>query len=417
MAEYDEIHARLAPFLENNRDANIEQRGRFCVITSPWADPTFVVVVASTEHALVDALNAVQLPPRFSALWHRDSKDLEFIYTPAPVDPNLRSRSFAFGSQGRTFQCEFGSASDRLLLIADAIRPIAPSPATEYRNLLAFQVFMRCRKRVLDLDNELAVEPTSFWIRNVDIAEIDVVGLARSLNFYMHYFDHHTPRIILHEEPQERAPTSDPIRYPHGPFPTSISGRQLDPYLLGLWETSASGEPLRRFLYSYQIIEYVAYYYMKEAALHTVKRILASPATPVQINEAARQIHEAVVANQSIGEPDKIKAVVKQLVDPTVIWKEIEPNLDYFCSEVKFDGGFTLSALLSKRCDLDDFQVVWNSGSFPDTLRHLRNALVHSREARMGGVIAPTRANYDLLRPWLGPLSVTAMQVVACWEA
>lgn len=74
-------------------------------------------------------------------------------------------------------------------------------------------------------------------------------------------------------------------------------------------------------------------------------------------------------------------------------------------------SGFTLSPLLKEGWRFDDFRSMWNP-AYPQTLTKLRNSLVHARESWMTGVIAPTTANYERLRPWLGPLSLTAMQVM-----
>ena len=60
---------------------------------------------------------------------------------------------------------------------------------------------------------------------------------------------------------------------------------------------------------------------------------------------------------------------------------------------------------------MDDFRVSW-SPKFGDTLRRIRNALVHARESRMVEVIAPIGENYEKLAPWLPPLRVAAMDAI-----
>jgi hypothetical protein len=80
-----------------------------------------------------------------------------------------------------------------------------------------------------------------------------------------------------------------------------------------------------------------------------------------------------------------------------------------------FDGGFRLPPLIKDDWKKEDFFTAWTP-KLPDALRKIRNALVHSREARMVNVIAPTRKNYHLLRPWIQPLQIIAYHTLVYRE-
>lgn len=415
MGKSDSNHTRedLASFFANNPDAIYDEKDNG-TIACPWDDTTLELRVPKSDTSLVAALNAVHLPPRFTALWHEDSKDLEVIWGPTPSADQIRSRSFDFVFNDETVHCEFGDASERLVLIADSARFVEPPSPTGYRNLQSFELFRLMRSEYASEGTADSYLLTSFWIRGIEWDENSVVDLARNLNFYMHYFDKEAPLIEIHDNSSSGHAQSTLKRYPHGPFPSRITGRTLDTYLLGLWRNSLHGSPRLRFLYCYQILEYAAFYHVKYDILQAIRRVVLAPDTSVRLEEAVRQISDAM-AGDRMTEDAKINYITQQLADPDLLWKEIEPNLAHFSSEARFDGGFTLPALVRPQCGIDEFRSVWHP-KFIDTVRKIRNALVHGREQRMSSVISPTSRNDDLLRPWLAPISATALQAVLYWD-
>jgi hypothetical protein len=231
----------------------------------------------------------------------------------------------------------------------------------------------------------------------------------------MRYFDRKTPLIVIHEDLPAQVGKEESERYPFSVFPERISAQLLDPFLLGLWESSVHGNPRLRFLYSYQIMEYAGFYHASAVMQQTVRRAIMSPQTQLDPARAVNQILDAIaVSNQH--ETEKMKEVIRQSVDPGVVWRELKPHADFFSESIQFDGGVTLEPLIMPHWNEEDFARVWHP-KFIDQVRKIRNALVHGREQRMSNVIAPTRANDDRLRPWLAPLSVAAEQVILCRPA
>jgi hypothetical protein len=407
----------LAPFLAANPTAHVERRGTRHLILGAWNDDTVSILLRRDAARLFDALNHVYLPPRFTAVWHSDSRDFEVIWDVLPADEEIRNRKFAFRFRDRTHVCEFGEASERLLAIAEASRPIRGGSATSYRNLDSLSLFIRERDISTSAENpdeasDVERFPTSFWIHDIEWNDSVIGELTRHINFYSHYFDREAPRILIHD-PERAGATSgvDVKQFLLDSFPETVIARPLEPYLLLLFDaTLAETDMFVRFLYHYQIIEYAAFYYLQEDQRDSVRRVLTSPALSLQLNEAVAQILD-VLAESRMQDDQRLSAVVRQLVSPELIWKEIEPNLEYFIKDVVFDGGFKQTPLLKAGCTYEQFEQAWPK--FPDALRKMRNALVHSREPRMGGVIAPTRANRERLRPWDPPLSRIAMEVIA----
>lgn len=411
----DELLGRLGPFLAANPEARFKRAEGQAIIGTPWGDTTVEIVVPEENDELVASLNAVFLPPRYTAIFHRDSGDLEVIWGPVPRVFEERSRAFEFRFEGKTYQCKYGEASSRLLRIAEFSRPSGPGPETSYRNLVVLRGYLRRQRRTPESELVTDFSPTSFWITCVPEDENELLRLVRHLNFYMQYFDLKTPHVLIHEEPPSKDTVPPPGRYPFDSFPGVVSARPLDPYLLGLWEGAARAtDTFRRFLYRYQIIEYAAFYYLQESTFYSIRKLLASPNLPARLDDSVRQILDMAVEARMDDEA-KIVAVIKQVVDPERLWKQIEPALAFFSSDVVFDGGFALPALLKPGWGLDDFKSAWIP-KFPDALRKLRNALVHAREARMAKGISPTHANYERIRPWTALVSFAASQVIAFRE-
>jgi len=169
-------------------------------------------------------------------------------------------------------------------------------------------------------------------------------------------------------------------------------------------------DAFRRFLYLYQILEFAAFYFLQEQMFQAVRRTIVSPDCAARPADAARRILDALAEDKSA--PDaKLVSVVQALVDPELVWNEIKAARATFAAPFEFEGGFALPSLILAKWELDDWKASWIP-KYPDALRKLRNALVHARETRQPSSLAPTRANHERLRPWLGLLSSTAMQVM-----
>ncbi|MXZ45857.1 MAG: hypothetical protein F4Z08_02490 [Chloroflexi bacterium] len=406
-----DLREKLRPFLVRNPEADIESRGERTAIVGPWGEDALELTVNGDDDELLNALNSVRMPPRFTALWHVETNELEVIYTALPLgDEDLVERVFEFRFRGSSYSCSFGGSSDYLRKIAHASRPVGQS-LTGHRNLQSIYLYEHSLET--HPDSAIAKEggPISFWVRGIEeYDDAELVDLARNLNFHMRYFDRETPRIVIHEEPS-RPHSPEPVeRYPSGEFPQIISATDIDQHLLSLWESASSGDTFLRFIHYYQILEYAAFYYIRDDVMQTIQRVLVAPDTPSRPQAAARQILEAMVAERTQDEA-KIREVIARFVDPKELWRELDASREAFANEVTLDGGFVLPAVLGSPSDPEHFENTWQQ-SFPQALQRIRNGLVHARESRQSTMIAPTRGNHDRLFPWLGPLSFTAACVI-----
>lgn len=393
---------RLAEFLESNPGTELAVQEKHCTITNPWGDETICIGVPESDDAMIAALNSLYLPARLSAVWHKDTHDLEVIYTALPPQQDLGQRTFDFTHDGRSYRCEFASGSKRLESIVRGCQFPSPPSETEYRNLQTMKFVL-----TMTSTNSKTADLTSFWIRDVEWDENKLIEMITHLNFYMAYYDRETPTVVLHETALGGLCDDRSCRYPFGAFPTSITSRRLSSHLLSLAGNAKRANPRLAFIFYYQILEYAAFYYLKEETYRRIKQAIMRPDVQANFDAAVQDIADALAENTP-ADAQKIDYILRSIpLEP--VWQSIEPNLDRFCEKTVFDGGFELQPVLRKETTGSDFKL---SESFSKALRELRNALVHAREPRMSVVIEPTRSNDERLRPWLPPLSVIALEVI-----
>lgn len=403
---------RLQAFLTRNPEAEIRTAGLEPIVCRLWGEDDIEIPIPIEDVELFEALNAVRLPPRFTAIWHEDTKEFEVIYTVLTSNDPILQRRFVFLFRERRYNCSFEPSSTRLLTIAQRARSSSSRnrPLSYLRNLQFYYRYLQTSKESPESDYVKEQRPTSFWIRGIDTYDDDQVeDLVRSLNFYMYYFDRRTPRILINEEPvrPRRFVSMHPQRI--DPFPETLSGQDIDRHLLLLWETAHIGDPFLRFLHYYQILEYAGFYHVRSQVRREVERALVAPETLSRPDKAALRIVNAISADRR-PDNDKINAMVYDCVDVEEMWEVLQGSLEDFSEDVVMDGGFRLPALVSANANYEEFRQSWKQ--FPIQLHKVRNALVHARESRQSTTIAPTPANRARLFPWLLPLSETAVRVM-----
>ena len=408
--EEDRLRERLQTFLDRNPEAGVRHQEDDCAVVRPWGDEAMELAIDGEDDPLIDALNAVRLPPRFTAIWHDDAKALEVIYTAIGVDSELRGRDFQFRFKGRDYRCAFEASSPALTLTALAWHPTGPS-LTGHRNLDSFHFYEHTLKHQLPDAALQEGEPISFWIHGAPSYEEDaMVELVRHVNFHMKCFDRKMPSIVIHSRSQISPSSVVLSRYPTGDFPPKIAAKTINPYLLSLWESASQGDTLLRFLHYYQILEYAGFYYVENEMLWSIRRLIAAPDAPSKTESTARKILDTMVAD-NVHEAEKLKEVLRACIEPVTLWKEIEVEPDSFGGGIVLDGGFIMPEVFSKGMTLEQFEKDWVE-KFSAALRKIRNALAHSRERRQATTITPTPRNREQLVPWLGPLSYSAASVM-----
>ena len=113
-AETDYIKAKLQSFFARNTEAYIKSGERQISVIGPWGEEGIEIPLNNEDEELFEALNAVRLPPRFTAIWHEDRREFEVIFTVLNRQNRLLDREFEFRFRGKCYRCSFGSSSSRL---------------------------------------------------------------------------------------------------------------------------------------------------------------------------------------------------------------------------------------------------------------------------------------------------------------
>jgi hypothetical protein len=409
----DLVKQQLAAFCANNPQSSIEAV-RFPMkgigVTKPGGDQSIQLFLPSKANDLIDALNNIYLPEKFSGIWHLDSKLFEVIFTVYEVEKEVSERSFEVKHRARSYDCYFGDASPRLLLLAEHYYAVGPA-TTDYRNLDSFSDFVMSKKNVRGFPTIRNARPLCFWIKGIQAWDTDLVlDLARHLNFYMAYYDVHSPQVLVHSTTSEELAIQPEPRYREGGFPKQITIRPIQDNLLSFWRAATEGDSIQAFLNNYLVVEYAAFFYVGDNIKRSLRKFLSAPNATDNVEALTEQVLEAVGEDKM--EPyQKFDNVLQRCVDAALVWRELESNRDFFSGPVQFDGGFSLEPILTKTMTEKDFAVSFAT-VFGSKVRSIRNALAHGKEQRTMATITPTTENFRKLEPWVRPLAVAAREVM-----
>jgi hypothetical protein len=404
---------KLAPFLEEHTfssviEADLKDKKQR-VLQKPWNDSSFALFVPEHADDLAEALNNVILPERLTAIYHKDSRKLEVIWTAYSLEESqkeLIGRKFNFHYLGNAHKCHFSRCSERLLIIAENLIPLRMS-YTSFRNLQSFNAFILNRKN--SNTNNAVDQPICFWIENIDWNIDKIIEIVNNINFYLSYYDNDSPTVLIHPAGEDEKP-SPRNRYITGSFPKNINGKQLDNNLVSFWNASSSGDAARKFQYYYRIIEYASFFYLESSARITVKRILSAPDAIDDIESVTEKLMAAFQTSK-LDEYAKFAQIIQDTVDPKILWSEMSQNIPAFSKDIKFDGGFLLKSVISTTTKESSY-LPKGLETFTKAIRDIRNALSHGRDFKSSLVITPTARNLKALQPWVHLIAAAAGQVV-----
>lgn len=408
----EDVQQGLQKFLERNPSSSVSileipDVGQIQTIASPWGDPTLQFLLPPDPKETFEVLNSIYLPERLSAVWHEDTKDLEVVWTALPLakgQQEIEGRKFKFLFGGKTYSCEFGDSSERLKQIASWTAPRTNPSATQFRNMLSFARMAHQERNESDTTDYKA---RSFWIRKVKLDDAAAIRMIECLNFFLSYYDHQSPRVLVHDIHE---PVANKCRYKDGGFPNKISGRAFDGNLMSFWEATRQANTMLRFIFYYRIIEYASSHYVDAAIRAKLAKVVANPTIGERVDQAIEDIIAAFDGSK-VDEVPRFNALITATVNPDIVWREIETNKDIFAKKLVFDGGFTLNPLVSKDETAKTFHA---SGlvKFADSIRRIRNVLVHGRDQSTATAITPTPRNMKFLAAWENAIAAAAGEVV-----
>lgn len=408
----DYFKERLTTFLANNPKSNIREVRERIVLDNPWEDKSIGIRLSTKNTSqLIEALNSLVLPPRFSCIFHVDTKIAEFIWGPQEKDSDIISRAFEYNFNGRSYKCYFAEISDTLETLAKSAVRRKYDSSSNYRNLISLRQHYADKAKSGSELSEDSI-PISFFIEGFEsYDESFLIEVCKNLNFNMLYFDRDTPFIIIHTPPISSDITKEPIQFIDDSFPNVIVSQTKDSLLLDLVSAAMNSDDRMSYLYYYQVIERASYFHISDTTKSSLTKIINSP--DIQANSEAYidSIVEIVLQDAKSDDDSKIEKVTKSLCKPSVLWKEISVNISFFSKPTTFDGGFTTNPIIDESGSFEDFCGRWHP-SLIHQLRHIRNALAHGREKTSGAVIHPTPNNDQLLRPWIALIKRLAEQII-----
>ena len=137
----------------------------------------------------------------------------------------------------------------------------------------------------------------SLFLRDQELDEDELVQIIKHMNLFTCYYDDLSQMIPVYTQPAMITGPSGYkyLRYPHGDPPRTIAGKPVNPYLLDLWESSRTVDPIRQFLHSYQVLEFAAFYYLDSSTRDAIRSILLDPGMLWRIDGSIGEILDLLV--------------------------------------------------------------------------------------------------------------------------
>lgn len=402
---------RLKSFISHNEGASLKEAEYTHYdwkIENPWNDETLEIRIPKDDsRKAVTLLNKLWLPEQLSAIYHIKKKKLEVIWTAynlGPIGKSIKDRDFVFQLDGKSFNCNFGPASKDLIFLSELTFPVAAPGHSGYRNLQTY--WRSASKRT---DDTVTGEPRSFWISDAPMNHGKLISIVRNLNFYIKYYDSHSPTVLVH--PPKMNESHKKIRFRDKKFPKNIRASHIDENLLVFWNPPIGADHIVRFLHYYKIIEYCAYLYIQDTVRAQIKRIISRPNSLDNTDLLLADILSKINQKQ-LDEHTRAKMLLQENVDRKTVWEAVKQNRSFFEAVQKFDGGFkTNKPLICKKSTEETFKS--NAlEQFYYTVKSIRNALSHGKDIETTGSILPTRKNEELLKPWVNVLEIIAGDVI-----
>lgn len=396
---------QLAIFKDSNNHVKVETKDNIVTISKPWGhDDCFLRFDVNDPDLML--LNNIVINPRFDAIIHRKERLIEFIFAfinPSDqVDKDLIGRKFTFYLDKNKYNCYYEEPTRVLWLIARNFVRL-PSDIQTVSQLNAFKDYQQIDQLPESVRPHAKRyfskrKPISFYVKltkNEDISA-NLPQIASSINFLMRYYDRESPYIFIRDEPCER--NSKKMRYiPGVGFPSSLSIKRIDDIVLQWMEKACSSSIRQQFLFYYQILEYMSFYYLDKDTKFNIQKVMKNPTFLDCSDSTLNQIIDIIKSDASRNDEAKITSTITECIDVDIIFKEIEHDIDFFRSPVVFEGGLELVPLVREK-DLKPEKVASVIKDMMQVIVKIRNCIVHGREKREIISITPSSKNDELLR-------------------
>lgn len=394
------MNSSLKKIKENNPNAKIEKHQDFHVIENLWDDDSISFKIEKRQR--ITALTNIKFLPEIVGLYHFNENKLEFIFSPRLKNDPLISKKFKFNYQGSSFDCYFESCTKSVELLAKTMLIRKPDTDSEHRNLRNFRSYYKGPAYVQQFNKDRI--PISFFVEgNLKKFEKKFSSLLKTLNFYMSYFERNHPKIIILNNELKTEEMKTPCFSNNGSFPKAINAKKINDIILDIFEVANGTRDLRlRFIFYFQIIEYCTYYYLEADVSKKLEKLLSQPDIANNTSDYSKRIQDLlqnhIYSNKS--DSNKLEKAISYFIEIGDIEDELLANKDFFCKDIKFDGGLVVQKIFE---NVDQSKHLNNSilKSVKENIEKIRNTIVHLRHSRENTVILPTLKNNELIKPYL----------------
>lgn len=379
-------------------NCSIEEYGDKLNIKAPWNDETINIEIENTNEN-IEKLKNIKLNPVLSAIHHYKENKVEFIFAGVDKDSYFLDLTTEFLYRGQQYRTSYGPPSDTLLLLANGLVDCEASN-TNLRNLALIKEAIK--------KSDPNTKIVSYFIETVDFKE-DIVTIAKHINMYAHFYDRKLPHIIFHD-------TIDwsKVEYEKTDTPPSISMTNIENIILDLLYTANCTQNIRlKYMLTYQVLEYYAYYHFDAEQKSSIESIIRNPDFIYRSYDYTNILIDKMrdFANSN-DDKSRLKRLITHYISLDDIKREINKYLTCLMKDLEFDGGFVLPAISSfsendaksnftkfdpKQYDAKQKAILYE---LVDKCDKIRNVMVHVREYRENKVIYPTQSNHKKIIPY-----------------
>ena len=383
--------------IEQFLKCSLEEDGEKLKIKKPWCDETVNIEIENNAEN-INLLKNIKLDPRLSAIYHFKEHKIEFIFAGVDDTSYFLNYKTEFVYKGQIFKTFYESPSDILLLLAKGLTE-SEAGNTNLRNLALVKDAVEKKAQ--------NVKVVSYYITTDKFPE-DFVSIAKHINLYMHFYDKKAPHIIFHD-------TIDGSRIEYGKsvIPQKISMTNIEDIILDLLYTVNCTQNIRlKYLLTYQVLEYYAYYYLDADQKSSIESVIRNPDFLDKSSYYSNVLIDKIRDYANTDDKSRLKKLVTHYINLEDIVDEIKTHLPKLMSDIEFKGGFVLPAMTSfnEKDAKDNFSRFEKQhetkqrailGELVDKCDKIRNVIVHVREHRENKVIYPTPSNHEKLVPYL----------------
>lgn len=389
-------------FIKNNPTIEYKTFDNGQVIFKAWNDSSFGLFIPNGSR--IPNLKNIILFEEFSSIYDSNKNLWEFIFRPEKKESTLINRNFNFNYEGKIFECYFGTSSSTLKFFAQHFRMLKSETTTSYRNLRQFKDFYAKTKPDYLKEYYKGRLAYAFFIKG-EIDQInDKIHFAKTLNFYLNYYDRDSPSIQIFPTEKIEAKSKKPCYTLFDDFPKNINSSKMDSTLLDILNVANKTADIRlEFIFYYQILEYCSYYYIEQEDDLKLRQILKRPDVNYKADDYIKEIIEVLSERFNVhktSDKTRLDKTIKNFCQIKDIELELTENEESFKHDVLFDGGLKIKALFK------DISAIESNGNgiineAINNITKIRNVIVHLRENRENTVILPTEKNNIYLMPYL----------------